>query len=234
MLSLAMNLAERITLTRSAIAARARRIATSLGKATLPRSTAVWHGPTLARRVALTFDDGPTELTRDYLDVLERAGARATFFVIGDLCAKSPDLVDDMARRGHELAGHGYSHRPFPRLSELGLLADELDRTARLLPPGPRRRPFVRPPRGAVSLGSLVTCARAGFTTVLWSLDSCDWRDKRADDVVDAVVGREVEPGAIVLLHEGQTWTLEALPTIVSKLKDAGHELVTVGELLAS
>jgi peptidoglycan/xylan/chitin deacetylase (PgdA/CDA1 family) len=85
-----------------------------------------------------------------------------------------------------------------------------------------------------VSLGSLVTCARAGFTTVLWSLDSGDWRTKRAEDVVQAVVGHDVEPGAIVLFHEGQPWTLEALGTIVARLKDAGHELVTVGELLGS
>jgi len=181
--------------------------------------------------VALTFDDGPMDLTRDYLDVLERGGARATFFVVGDLCARSPELVDEIALRGHELAGHGYTHRPFPDLAREGLLTEELERTARLLPPRPRERSIVRPPRGAVSLGSLFGCTRAGFTTVLWSVNSEDWRVKRADDVVDAVVGR-VEPGAIVLLHEGQPWTLEALGTIVTRLKDDGHELVTVGELL--
>jgi peptidoglycan/xylan/chitin deacetylase (PgdA/CDA1 family) len=226
--------AERLIPAGNAVAGRGRRLAATLAEAILPRSTAVWRGPPQPRRLALTFDDGPTDLTRDYLDVLESVGARATFFVLGDLCAKSPQLVDDVAKRGHELAGHGYTHRGFPSLSSLGLLVDELERTARLLPSSPGKRPIVRPPRGAVSLGSLVTCARAGFTTVLWSLDSGDWRTKSADDVVQAVVGREVEPGAIVLFHEGQTWTLEALRTIVVRLKDAGHELVTVGELLGS
>jgi peptidoglycan/xylan/chitin deacetylase (PgdA/CDA1 family) len=225
--------AERVTLAGTSVAARSRRFAKTLAEATLPPSMAVWRGPVRPRRVALTFDDGPTQLTREYLDVLSRAEARATFFVIGELCAKHPDIVTDITSRGHELAGHGYTHRTFPRLSKLGLLGDELHRTARLIPSRPRARPMVRPPHGAVSLRSLVTCARAGFTTVFWSLDSCDWRTRRASDVVAAVLGREVPAGTIVLFHDGQAWTVDALRTIVLKLKDAGHELVTVGELLA-
>jgi peptidoglycan/xylan/chitin deacetylase (PgdA/CDA1 family) len=225
-------LAQRVTRAGATVAHATRRLGKTLAEATLPQSLVVWRGPSGLRRVALTFDDGPTDLTRDYMDVLDGAGARATFFVVGELCDRNPAIVADMAKRGHELAGHGYTHRKFPDLLELGLLDEELTRTAGLLPPSPRRRPIVRPPHGAVSLKSFVACARAGFTTVLWSLDSGDWRTHRTSDVVAAVVGREVEPGAIVLLHEGQAWTLDALRTIVGRLKEAGHELVTVGELL--
>jgi peptidoglycan/xylan/chitin deacetylase (PgdA/CDA1 family) len=210
----------------------ARHLAKTLAEATLPQSIAVWRGPSSRRRVALTFDDGPTELTPAYLDLLESAGARATFFVIGDLCAKRPDLAREIADRGHELAGHGYTHRRFPLLSKQGLLKDELRRTATLLPPATTRRPLVRPPHGDVSLMSLATCAQAGFTTVFWSLDSQDWRTKKSTEVVAAVTGREVAAGTIVLFHDGQSWTLEAMSRILVELKDAGHELVTVGELL--
>lgn len=214
------------------VAARTRRLVKAAAEAALPRSIAVWRGPSQTRRVALTFDDGPSDLTREYLDVLDHADARATFFVVGAFCAENPDIVADIARRGHELAGHGYTHRSFPGLSRLGLLGGELDRTARLLPSGSRARPIVRPPHGAVSLASLVTCARAGFTTVLWSRDSGDWRTRRPVEVVAAVLEPEIDPGTIVLLHDGQAWTLEALRTIVVRLRDAGHEMVTVGELL--
>lgn len=206
----------------------------------MPESVVAWHGRvgrmatsgSSGRRLALTFDDGPSELTSAYLDVLRRFGARATFFVVGGLCALHPEIVSAIAAGGHELAGHGYTHRPFP-----GLVADdlraELTRTSALLPRASGKRPLVRPPHGAVSLSSIITCARAGFTTALWSHDSGDWRTTRADEVCAAFEGEKLPgPGAIVLLHEGQSWTLDALPRVLGMLSEGGHDLVTVGELL--
>ncbi len=206
----------------------------------MPESVVAWHGRAARtavggssrRGVALTFDDGPSELTPAYLDVLRRSGARATFFVVGALCAIHPEIVSAIEAGGHELAGHGYTHRPFPGLIAEDLRA-ELTRTAALLPKASGKRPLVRPPHGAVSVSSIITCARAGFTTALWSHDSGDWRTTRADEVCAAFEG-DGRPGsgAIVLLHEGQSWTLEALPRVLGMLSEAGHDLVTVGELL--
>jgi peptidoglycan/xylan/chitin deacetylase (PgdA/CDA1 family) len=209
------------------------RHAKAMLRAVVPARLVAWSGPRrrnrARRRVALTFDDGPTALTRDYLSVLARHDAKATFFVVGELCSRHPDLLAEVARSGHELAGHGYTHRRFTELSprELG---DELSRTQALLPER-CPRPLVRPPYGAVSLSSTMTCARAGFTVVLWSRDSGDWRSNHPQEVSRAV-DATLEPGAIVLLHEGQRWTLDALPEILTNLRKAGHELCTVGELL--
>jgi peptidoglycan/xylan/chitin deacetylase (PgdA/CDA1 family) len=215
-----------------------RRVARALAQAVLPASAVVWRAPEARQqaqkkpaRVALTFDDGPTPLTLEYLAILERLGAHATFFVIGELCARHPDIVAAIAARGHELCGHGYTHRRFTELSG-DELKDELERTQALLPPSVGKRPFVRPPHGAISLGSMVTCARRGFTTVLWSFNSNDWRNKETSQVEGAFRERTPEAGEIVLLHDGQSWTLNALPTIASALEKAGHELCTVGELL--
>lgn len=207
--------------------------AKALARALVPPAVAVWNGSKrsgASRGVALTFDDGPTTLTRDYLSVLGRFGAKATFFVVGAECEKHPELVKDVAKAGHELAGHGYTHRRFTELSAPEL-RDELERTRALLPEGRHRRPLVRPPHGAVSLGSTIACALAGFRLVLWSHDSGDWCTERSDDVVRSF-DQALEPGAIVLFHEGQDWTLHALPEILGTLRKAGHELVTVGELL--
>jgi len=214
----------------------ARQGAKALLQTFVPPSLVAWSGPKMERsaprRVALTFDDGPHALTRDYLSVLERYDAKATFFVVGECCARHPELVADVARAGHELAGHGYTHRRFTELSAAEL-REELERTQALLPESGRRRPFVRPPHGAVSLGSTIACARAGFTVVLWSRDSGDWCTERSDDVV-RTFDTALEPGAIVLFHEGQGWTLDALPRILENLRKAGHELCTVGELLGA
>jgi peptidoglycan/xylan/chitin deacetylase (PgdA/CDA1 family) len=211
-----------------------RRAKKAAAAAVLPRSLLVCRGPSAPRGIALTFDDGPTEMTHAYLETLSRLGVKATFFVIGELCSQRPDDVAEIARRGHELGGHGYTHRPFSEL-RAGELGNELARTQDLLPATPGNpRKLVRPPQGALSLTALLTCAIAGFTTVLWSHDSGDCRTECAGDVVRALVNPPLANGAIVLLHDGQSWTLDALPEIVGRLRKAGHELVTVGQFLGA
>ena len=197
----------------------------------LPRAVLVRQVPTAAKRVALTFDDGPHELTGRYLDVLDSFGARATFFVVGQTCEDHGAALRDVVARGHELAGHGYTHTAFPKLDATAL-RDELERTAALLPPARAGRRLVRPPTGATSLRTLALTARAGYTTVLWSRDSDDCRTTSPDEVAARVTPELVQPGDIVLLHESQPWTLAALPRILEGLARAGFETVPVGELL--
>jgi peptidoglycan/xylan/chitin deacetylase (PgdA/CDA1 family) len=217
--------------------ARGRRGAKAIAEALLPTSLVAWREPGTRRgqggagRVALTFDDGPTSLTRDYLAVLQRYDVKATFFLVGELCARHPELVLAIQRAGHELAGHGYTHRRFTNLTPRALV-DELERTRALLPAEPNKRPVVRPPHGSVSFTSTVTSASAGYTTVLWSYDSNDWATHQASDVTRTFEAQPVDPGEIILFHEGQTWTLDALPRVIERLRSAGHELTTTGELL--
>lgn len=195
----------------------------------LPSAIVVRRGRPDSRRVALTFDDGPDEHTHEYLDVLDRMDVRATFFLIGRLCEKRPDLVRAIVARGHEVASHGYEHRPFPSLDRAALRAD-LARAQQVLPPSERGRPLVRPPRGATSVRSLVECAAAGYQTVLWNLDSDDCRTESPHEVAARVA--TANAGDIVLLHEGQSWTLSALPRIVEQLRARGLEPSTVTAVL--
>jgi peptidoglycan/xylan/chitin deacetylase (PgdA/CDA1 family) len=197
-----------------------------------PPSLLVTRGAGSRREVAITFDDGPDPLLPEYLDVLDRFGARATFFLLGGACAKRRDGLLELVRRGHEPASHGYTHRRFPNLAAPALI-DELDRTAALLPVPRTPRPLVRPPQGALSFAALARCARLGYTTVMWSLDSDDCRTEDPKVVMARTAPERVAPGEIILFHEGQRWTLEALPEILTGLTSAGYALVTVGELLA-
>jgi peptidoglycan/xylan/chitin deacetylase (PgdA/CDA1 family) len=202
----------------------------------LPEDVMFLRGPSSddgARRVALTFDDGPHELTGRYLEVLAKAGAKATFFVVGRACTEHPGAVDAIARAGHEVAGHGFTHTEFPKL-RADELKGELERTAALLPKPAGGRGMVRPPRGIVTPRSLLGCFRAGYTSAMWSHDTLDWDARTADEVLRRVRPEEITPGESILMHEGKPWTLEALPRVLEGLQTAGFELVTISALLAS
>ncbi len=197
----------------------------------LPRRLLVRHGSRQVRRIALTFDDGPDEMTDAYLEVLARYDARASFFMIGDACRRWPEQLARVAAQGHELGGHGFTHTPFPQLSAPALQA-ELAQTEALLPPRPKGPRLVRPPRGATSPVSLLRCARAGYVTALWSRDSDDCRTRVPQEVAANVSPDNLDPGDVILLHEAQSWTLEALPAILEKLRAAGYDLVTFSEVV--
>ena len=190
------------------------------------------RGPTTARRIALTFDDGPDAMTPHYLDMLDRLRVPATFFLIGELCQRHPEHVREYLRRGHQIAAHGFDHTRFTQLSRRELL-DQCTRTDAALGGQLSGRPWVRPPHGAIDAPSLLSLRIAGYTVALWSLDSCDYGD-RDPEVLAARCGPDkVNPGDVLLFHEGQPWTLEALPAIVGNLQAAGFECVTMHDLYA-
>jgi peptidoglycan/xylan/chitin deacetylase (PgdA/CDA1 family) len=200
----------------------------------LPDDLMFLRGPaSRGRRAALTFDDGPHELTERYLEVLARANAKATFFVVGRACTEHPGAGDAMTRAGHEVAGHGFTHTEFPKLRG-DELRDELARTAALLPKPAGGRAMVRPPRGLVTPRSLLGCFRAGYSSAMWSHDTFDWEARTADEVLRRATPEQIAPGEILLMHEGKPWTLEALPRLIEGLQGAGFELVTISALLAS
>ncbi len=188
--------------------------------------TRVRHAGSL---VALTFDDGPDQLTEELLLVLDRLSVRATFFLVGSRCEKWPGAVQEIVRRGHEVAGHGHTHTRFPQLAP-GALREELARTAALLPSEPRWPALVRPPHGSTTVASMARTAAAGYTTVLWSLDSRDSTEREPARV--AGCAESARPGDVLLLHEGQRWTIDALGPLVARLRQRGLRPCTVGELL--
>lgn len=191
------------------------------------------RGPTDARRVALTFDDGPDHLTERYLDLLDRLAVPATFFIEGQFAERDPAIVREYVRRGHQLGGHGFDHQRFSRLS-IAELDDQLRRTDASMPPQATGRPWVRPPHGELSTRALLQLLSSGYVVAMWSLDSNDYRIHDPALLAAEVTPERVAPGEVILLHEGQEWTLAALPAIVDGLRGAGYELVTMADLFAA
>jgi len=190
------------------------------------------RGPSTSRRVALTFDDGPDALTPRYLDLLDELGVLATFFLIGSRAEAHPELVREYLRRGHQVASHGYDHARFPKLSRRALL-DQCARTDRALGGQLTGRSWVRPPHGSLDAAALVTLVAAGYTVAMWSLDSCDYSEREPDTLAQRCAPGAVIAGDVLLFHEGQDWTLAALPRIVTALHAAGLECVTMHDLFA-
>lgn len=193
----------------------------------------VYSGPSQHRRVALTFDDGPSPtVTPRILQVLGEHGVRATFFVLGEQAERHPEALRRIVEGGHELGNHAFSHRSFRSLFP-SQIADELDRTARAIEAvgGPRPR-LVRPPYGRFPDSAVALAASRGEDLVLWSVDGRDSEHADALTIANAVV-RGAEPGAIILLHDREPDTLYALPLILGGLARRGLEVVPVSELLA-
>ena len=190
-------------------------------------------GPAGSKRVALTFDDGPHEMTERYLDALDDLGVPATFFLCGREVARRPHLVREYRRRGHQIASHGYDHTRFTRMSRRELL-DQCARTETAIGGQVSGRPWVRPPHGAVDARSLVTLLAARYTVALWSVDSLDHTDRDIASIAARCSPANVGGGDVLLFHEGQPWTLAAVPRIVAALHGAGYELVTMHDLFVS
>lgn len=186
--------------------------------------------------VALTFDDGPSEYTQRYLDILNQYGARATFFSLGSQIAAYPELSKAVVAQGSQVASHSYTHPELPGLDqaalqeELGKTFDAIRNTDGV------STTMIRPPYGAfkestwLKSGGLLSCS------VLWNQDSEDWRRPGAEAIASNALSG-IAPGSIILMHDGggnRDQDIEALPTIISSLQGQGYTLVTLNELLAS
>lgn len=191
------------------------------------------RGPTDQRRIALTFDDGPDQMTWRYLDMLDELGVPATFFLVGRAAEARPDLVREYLRRGHQIANHGYDHKRFTLLGRRELL-EQCARTEQTLGGQTTGRPWVRPPHGSLDATSLLTLLASGYTVASWTLDALDYDDHDPASIADRCRPEHVSPGEVLLLHEGQPWTVDALPRIVTSLHEADYEFVTMHDLFAT
>lgn len=148
--------------------------------------------------VALTFDDGPDPRgTPAVLEALATAGARATFFVLGERAEREPELLARTLAEGHVVELHGYAHL---RHTEHPLEAVEADLRRAMATLGHLRPTRWRLPWGALAPYSRALAADYRLKLVGWTADSHDWRGDAAEAMLDAMT---LEPGAIVLMHDG-------------------------------
>ncbi len=199
------------------------------------------NGPRTGNNIALTFDDGPDpEVTPVVLDQLKVTGARGTFFTIGRHLERHKAIGARALAEGHELGNHSWRHAYWQNFYTTGQHARDLERNTRIIQElsGNASQPLYRPPVGLKSPALARVANKRDLTIIAWSLHSRDTMSGNAQAIADRVL-RRVQPGDIVLMHDGhdldgrhRRGILPALPLILRGLQERGLESVTVSQLL--
>jgi peptidoglycan/xylan/chitin deacetylase (PgdA/CDA1 family) len=190
--------------------------------------------------IVLTFDDGPDQdSTPAVLDALDTAGARATFFLVGEQVEGDPALARELAARGHDLELHGYGHVAHEHLTPAEARRD-VERGAQALREATGiEAHFYRPPYGRFSSGSYDACRALGLEPVYWSAWGTDWETITPQRIADLVIP-DLAAGAVVLLHDSPRYshrpsagpTAEALPLITTRAGELGLPFLTLADAL--
>lgn len=181
----------------------------------------------LSEGVALTYDDGPGPDTAALLDLLAKEKVQASFFLVGQQIEKYPDLVRRIAAEGHLIGNHTYSH-PNLMLCSPARTRRELERVQQQIQALTGQKPtFWRPPFGFRSPWTQPVASQLGLRSALWSVNPRDFQDPGSEVIVQRTKDG-LQPGAIVLLHDGlkdRGQTLQATARLIAELKDSSRFL---------
>ena len=179
--------------------------------------------------VALTFDDGPLDSTTPLLlDVLYEKDTPATFFVLGNMAKKYPEIVKRAEKEGHEIASHTMYHQNLIKISASAVEADTSEANSVFQDILGRSPNFTRPPYGNINDN---VRKYIGTPMILWSVDTLDWKNKNTESIVNTAMS-QTHDGAIILMHDIYSTSVEAVSTLIDTLREAGYEFVTISELV--
>jgi peptidoglycan/xylan/chitin deacetylase (PgdA/CDA1 family) len=196
--------------------------------------------PRGSRLLALTYDDGPNDpYTWRVMEVLERHGLKATFFLIGQFVRQKPEVARALVEAGHAIGSHTWDHPNlvFCSASEVHRQL-ELAKEAIFDATGVETKLF-RPPFGGRRPATLRAIRAFGLLPVMWSVTCYDWKAKSAEAIV-AHAQRQIRGGDVILLHDGgyrrmgadRSRTVTASQQIVSRYQGDGYEFVTIPQML--
>lgn len=198
------------------------------------RELPIYCVDTEEKKVALSFDAAwGNEDTAEILSILQKHDIHATFFMTGGWVESYPDDVAAILAAGHDLGNHSENHKNMSELS------DE-EKTEELMAVHQKVKEVTgydmflfRPPYGDYDNAVIDVAKDCEYYAIQWSIDSLDWKDYGADDIVKRVVKSDkLDNGAIILMHNGAEYTADALEAVITGLQDKGYELVPVSQLI--
>ncbi len=193
----------------------------------------VYSVPSDDKVVALTFDDGPNpEVTQGFLEVLGKEDIKATFFLIGNRARQNKSLVKALFDAGHEIGNHTMDHLNLAQLDDKRKVKLQISKLQALIKNITGKKPDVfRAPFLSYDDHVFLVLKNESLRPINASVDTKDWMETMTSDEIANTVMAKIHPGAIVLMHE-QARTLNALPKMISQLKEQGYEFLTVTELI--
>ena len=177
------------------------------------------------RQVILTFDDGPTELTPLFLDLLNRYEVKAIFFCIGRQIAQYPQIVQRIKEEGHLIGNHTYSHIPQNCFASTAVMTQEIQQTDALLAQLGIVTPYFRPPYGVTNPHIASAARRTGKRVIGWDIRSLDTVIKDETRLWSRVVSK-LNQGNIILMHDTSERTLHVLEQLLKYLKANDYQVV--------
>ncbi len=180
------------------------------------------------KAIALTFDDGPGGHTEKLLDGLSEYNAKVTFFVIGSKVEKNPEIVMRAYDEGHLIGNHTYSH-PRLTLKSTADAKEDISKCSEVIKSVTGSKPFfVRAPYGDVNAYQL---KKLNSFFVSWSVNTYDWDEISEDKIYNRIM-KNADDGEIILLHDTNEATVNAVLRAIPELQEQGYEFVRVDDLL--
>lgn len=184
------------------------------------------------KKIALTFDDGPSIYTLEVLELLKKYNAKATFFFIGKNIETNPEILQKVIDDGHLVGNHSYSHSKFFDFYNAKEIIQELQKTDALLEKFTSRKiNFFRPPYGVTTPSIRRALKITGHKTIGWNIRSLDGGTTDVELILNRIKKR-VYPGGIVLLHDTGKHSVLVLEQFLQFLQQNNYEVVSVEELL--
>jgi peptidoglycan/xylan/chitin deacetylase (PgdA/CDA1 family) len=190
--------------------------------------------------LALTYDDGPNDPhTPRLLDVLQKHGVKATFFMLGGMVQERPEIARAVASAGHEIGNHTYTHPNLIFCSRAQVEAQIRTCTEILTDTIGAHSSLFRPPFGGRRPEVLAIARRLGLTPVMWNITSYDWNREAAPVIADRV-SRRVRGGDVILMHDGghlgmgadRAQTVAATDLLIASYKNQGYQFATISEMM--
>ena len=205
-------------------------VSSSVGGRELP----IYCVETEKKQVALSFDAAwGNEDTRRILDILKKHNVKVTFFMTGGWVESYPEDVRAILADGHDLGNHSENHKNMSELSDEACQEEIQKVHTKVQELTGYEMCLFRPPYGDYDNHVIKNVQKCGYYPIQWSIDSLDWKDYGADDIVRRVVESDkLNNGAIILMHNGAKYTADALDAVITGLQDKGYELVPISELI--
>lgn len=165
------------------------------------------------------------------LQILEENNVKATFFIVGTWIDKYPEVVKQISEKGHDVANHSDTHAHVANITYQKNVEEIQNCANKIETITGKKSTLYRGPYGEYNDTVLKAANDEGHMTIQWNIDTLDWKDLTANEMIDRI-SKKIEPGSIILLHNGTTHTADSLQGIIDYIKKQGYEMVKVSDLI--